>query len=199
MKGDASPFRNASTKSPETCRNSRSKENFSSTKGIQRKPRACFSVIVRCPISSASRWFLAATEKPEVDTITVGIAPTSCTNAMVAPVMPASIARLCRLASTIMIGSDWPAPKMPTSICRLTLVFLPTSLMLCLILNSGGGQCVRKNCRTAFSYSVGVIVLSLSSHSPIFHIVHHADQPAFNSKNTHQEPLDTTGLMRLAG
>jgi hypothetical protein len=50
--------------------------------------------------------------------------------------------------------------------------------MLCLISNSGDGQWVRKNSRTAFSYSVGVIVLTLSGLSPIFHIAPYAAQPA---------------------
>jgi hypothetical protein len=49
---------------------------------------------------------------------------------------------------------------------------------LCLISNSGDGQWVRKNSRTAFSYSVGVIVLTLSGLSPIFHIAPYAAQPA---------------------
>src|SRR5205807_9692037 len=42
-KGAASPFRKASTRLPETSRNSRSTANLSSTIGIQRRPCASFS------------------------------------------------------------------------------------------------------------------------------------------------------------
>lgn len=37
--------------------------------------------------------------------------------------------------------------------------FFPRSLTLCLTSNRGGGHSVRKRCRTAFSYWVGVIGL----------------------------------------
>src|SRR5271169_2715288 len=50
------------------------------------------------------------------------------------------------------------------SIWRRTFVFFPSSLMLCLTSNCGGGQSVRKRCRTAFSYWVGVIALD---HNPL--------------------------------
>ena len=47
--------------------------------------------------------------------------------------------------------------------------------MLCLTSNRGGGHSVRKRCRTAFSYWVGVIALD---HNPLDFIEAHLVAPA---------------------